>query len=329
MGVTSIQDIIGRTDMLDSNQNHSEKITAMNIDLSYFIRQSAPLLPKQPSLFGSEPSDLNLRILKDVEQLNPSPTIHKLQYKLGPQDRAVLATLNGYLGQQRGKKRFNLSISGVDLESRLSQCEFEFVGSAGQGFAAFNQSGIDVCLMGEANDSVAKSMSGGRVVIVPQTSSKIIPEDNTILGNCTLYGATSGQLFVRGIAGDRFAVRNSGATAVVEGVGMHACEYMTRGTVVVLGQLGSNIGAGMTGGQLFIRRSQSSKINLESVVVGSCNKKELEDLFNILKVYESFTHSTTAQKLIEQWPILGEEFVMVRPKKTVVEKPTSAPEKVI
>ena len=127
-----------------------------------------------------------------------------------------------------------------------------FDGAGGQSFGAFLSSGITVNLEGDANDYFCKGLSGGKVIIIPPQESSFVPEKNIIIGNVALYGATAGQVFINGIAGERFAVRNSGAEAVVEGVGDHGCEYMTRGTVVVLGATGRNFAAGMSGGQAYV-----------------------------------------------------------------------------
>src|SRR5262249_38277029 len=127
-----------------------------------------------------------------------------------------------------------------------------FTGSAGQIFCAFGANGLAVHLEGDANDYFAKGLSGGRVVVVPPVAATFVPEDNIIVGNVSLYGATGGEVFLRGMAGERFCVRNSGATAVVEGVGDHGCEYMTKGVVVVLGNTGRNFAAGMSGGVAYV-----------------------------------------------------------------------------
>jgi glutamate synthase domain-containing protein 3 len=176
-----------------------------------------------------------------------------------------------------------------------------FDGSAGQGFGAFLEKGIDVKLYGEANDSVGKSMSGGRIVIQPGEESVFRAEENAILGNCALYGATGGVLYVNGLAGDRFAVRNSGATAVVEGTGLHACEYMTNGTVVILGKTSPNIGAGMTGGTLFTYGDRSEHVNGEYVAASKLSDTDEIMLKELLEDYLSQTGSNTAFAILTNW----------------------------
>ena len=156
-------------------------------------------------------------------------------------NRTVCAMLSAEVSRKYG-------IEGLPPET----ISIKFAGSAGQSFCAFMASGIAVTLEGDANDYFAKGLSGGRVVVHPPRGASFVPEDNIIVGNVSLYGATGGEVFLRGQAGERFCVRNSGATAVVEGVGDHGCEYMTKGLVVVLGKTGRNFAAGMSGGVAYV-----------------------------------------------------------------------------
>jgi glutamate synthase domain-containing protein 3 len=158
-----------------------------------------------------------------------------------------------------------------------------------------------VRLEGEANDSVAKSMSGGRMVIVPYKNNNLDTKHNVIIGNCALYGAIGGILYVAGKAGDRFAVRNSGATAVVEGVGWHACEYMTRGKVVILGETGYNVGSGMTGGELWIRNPQEKYINQEYIQEAPISDEDWWQLYQLLQDYLQETQSQLVKQIIMNW----------------------------
>jgi glutamate synthase domain-containing protein 3 len=189
-----------------------------------------------------------------------------------------------------------------------------FTGSAGQGFAAFNCGGVEMQLCGEANDAVAKSMSSGRVIVRPPDDAGFVPEQSVIVGNCCLYGATGGTLFVHGLAGDRFAVRNSGAVAVVEGVGLHACEYMTGGTVVILGALSANAGAGMTGGELFMPARELPAINPALVVPNEPTHEEAGRLQAILRDYVEATGSVTARALLDDPRRLRTALVRVAPR---------------
>jgi glutamate synthase domain-containing protein 3 len=176
-----------------------------------------------------------------------------------------------------------------------------FTGSAGQGFCAFLEPGIDVLLLGEANDSVCKSMSGGAVVIRPQPDAGFRPEESAIIGNCALYGATGGELFINGHAGDRFAVRNSGATAVVEGVGFHACEYMTGGTIVILNAVSHNVGAGMTGGTLYMRRENETFVNDRYLVAAEMGEDDYRTLQALLLRHAERSGSMTANAIVSGW----------------------------
>jgi glutamate synthase domain-containing protein 3 len=169
-----------------------------------------------------------------------------------------------------------------------------FEGSAGQGFGVFLERGLDVELVGEANDSVAKSMSGGVLAIWPPAGARHAPEDVATIGNCALYGATGGTLLVSGRAGDRFAVRNSGATAVVDGVGMHACGYMTGGTVVVLGPTSHNLGSGMTGGVLYCSRENERFMGTEYLTRVAMTQADQAELERLLALHHRRTGSATS-----------------------------------
>jgi len=175
--------------------------------------------------------------------------------------------------------------------------------------------GIHTTLQGEANDSVCKAMSGGLAVIRPLPTAAYRPEENAIIGNCALYGATGGTLFVNGLAGDRFAVRNSGATAVVEGTGLHACEYMTNGTVVILGSTSSNIGAGMTGGQLLIFGDQDANINKHYLSQVPLDSTDEDALLVLLQDYRDKTGSNTATTILNDWNTLKKRFMKYLPVK--------------
>ena len=189
----------------------------------------------------------------------------------------------------------------------------EFTGSAGQGFGVFQNEGLHIKLWGEANDSVCKAMSGGSTVINPPKESHYNPSENAIIGNCALYGATGGTLYVHGLAGDRFAVRNSGAVAVVEGTGLHPCEYMTNGTVVILGGISSNAGAGMTGGTLYLRRDQLHQINEEYVTPLELDDDSSAELKSLISDYYAGTNSETAKIYLESWADEKSQFVKIMP----------------
>ena len=195
---------------------------------------------------------------------------------------------------------------------------FKFEGSAGQSFAAFVPNGVTLELEGDANDYVGKGLSGGRVVAYPPKTSSFLPEESILVGNVALYGATSGEAFLNGIAGERFAVRNSGATAVVEGVGDHGCEYMTNGRVVVIGTTGRNFGAGMSGGRAFVyddqgdfstRHCNKTSVDLEPLV----NEEDIAEVRGLLERHRDLTGSPRAAWILEHWADAQQRFIKVFP----------------
>jgi len=302
MGFSSLKDIFGRYDLLEIHPGHRELIDQKNIDLSYFLAAQVHSLYSHPSLFTEEVSVLNLKILADTEYAIKMNEDFKAEYKIRNTDRAVLATLAGRLAKEKNRAR----LSSIEAESEYkapitSDFHFTFHGSAGQGFCVFQTDGINVKLYGDANDSVCKGMSGGRTVITPPPDAAYKAFNSAIIGNCALYGATGGTVFIHGQAGDRFAVRNSGATAVVEGTGLHACEYMTNGSVVILGPTSHNLGAGMTGGQLFIFGNPGTAVNSEYIDEDTLTPDDYTYLEMLLKEYQLETGSPKALYILTDW----------------------------
>ena len=194
-----------------------------------------------------------------------------------------------------------------------------FTGSAGQSFGAWLAQGITLELAGDANDYVGKGLSGGRIVIYPQTGTTFIPQDNVIVGNVVLYGATGGRAFFRGRAAERFAIRNSGASAVIEGLGDHGCEYMTGGRVAVLGPVGRNFAAGMSGGIAYVladdRSAFATNCNQEMVDLESiAGDREADELRSLLEEHVRWTGSDVAAALIAEWDESVSRFVRVIPR---------------
>jgi glutamate synthase domain-containing protein 3 len=194
---------------------------------------------------------------------------------------------------------------------------FRFTGSAGQSFGAFLAKGVTLELEGDANDYVGKGLSGGRLIVYPPKNSPFQPEENILIGNVALYGATSGEAFFNGMAGERFAVRNSGATAVVEGLGDHGCEYMTKGTVVVLGKCGRNFAAGMSGGIAYIldergdfgtRRCNRASVDLEAVPAD-----DTALLYRLIETHAELTGSPRAKWVLENWDTMLPKFIKIFP----------------
>src|SRR6266540_1515505 len=293
VGLRSFDEAVGRADLLQ--RRHADG-RAGSLKLDGLL---APLDGEALRYVGAEKpvavgGELGERIA--AERSAPAP-----RYVIRNDDRAVGARLGGALAKAGTDESFH----------------YYFEGTAGQSFGAFLSAGIEFVLDGEANDYVGKSLSGGRIVIRP-------PADDTgdpcLAGNTVLYGATGGELFLAGSAGERFAVRNSGATAVVEGVGSNACEYMTNGTVVILGPFGRNIGAGMTGGEAFVHdpaRVLDVRLNGQLVVAEELDADAAERLRILLERHHEYTGSPRAARLLAEWPAGVAEFRLVRPKDEV------------
>jgi glutamate synthase (NADPH/NADH) large chain len=195
---------------------------------------------------------------------------------------------------------------------------FHFNGSAGQSFGAFLAKGVTLTLEGDSNDYIGKGLSGGKLIVYPPRESTFPPEENILIGNTVLYGATSGEAYFNGVAGERFAVRNSGATTVVEGVGDHGCEYMTKGLVVVLGRTGRNFAAGMTGGIAFVLdetgefasvQCNKASVDLEPV----SDAADMQALQNLIVKHVEATGSPRGQWILDNWGSLLPKFVKVFP----------------
>merc|ERR1711991_857479 len=248
MGFKSLNDIIGRTDLLMQVNKASPNLDDLDLN---------PLFVQADSGNNKRYCE-SQEIRPDIEKsLDKSEKIEK-EFIIKNTNRAVGTRISHYLYKKYGYEKLD--------ENFLT---LNFKGSAGQSFGAFSAKGLKLNLNGDANDYVGKGLSGATIVIKLSDESNLISQENTIIGNTVLYGATSGKLFAAGQAGDRFAVRNSGATTVVEGCDSNGCEYMTGGTVVILGDVGDNFAAGMTGGMAFIydkSREFENKINPDSVV---------------------------------------------------------------
>jgi glutamate synthase (ferredoxin) len=196
--------------------------------------------------------------------------------------------------------------------------EIHFTGSAGQSFGAFMPKGMTFFLEGDSNDYVGKGLSGGKIIVYPPEQSTFVPEENIIIGNVALYGATSGEAYIRGMAGERFGVRNSGVTAVVESVGDHGCEYMTGGRVVVLGPTGRNFAAGMSGGVAYVLDETGEfprRCNLQMVALEKLdNADEAEEVWKMIQRHQTYTGSSRAAAILANWQQMQSKFVKVMPK---------------
>jgi glutamate synthase domain-containing protein 2/glutamate synthase domain-containing protein 1/glutamate synthase domain-containing protein 3 len=304
IGEQNLSDLKGRIDLLNIHPARIPLIKKKKLDLSFFLTEISETGDKKfpkPAEFISE---LNAKIVRDTAEAVESEKDIALEYPITTNDRAAMATLCGELARKSHKKRRMAIDAREDSTVEFpyeGNIHIHFNGSAGQGFGVFLTAGLDVSLRGEANDSVCKSMSGGVVSISPPEGAGYVPEENTIIGNCALYGATGGKLFVNGVAGDRFAVRNSGATAVVEGAGLHACEYMTNGTIVILGAVSQNMGAGMTGGTIFLYGDQDRQINHEYICSVPLFSGDYDQLHTLLTEYLDRCGNGRAREIMENW----------------------------
>lgn len=314
LGAHSLSQLVGRTDLLALRSCFAEVVGERGLDLSYFLhgpRMSSNLTESgvqagKPSQLG----DLNERIVSDVRSARGR---REFSYQIGNRDRAVLTGFAGVVARARHFRHLrslNEFPGGAGEDERLVDADwtFRFTGCAGQGFGAFLDGEVNVELEGAANDSVCKSMARGVVAIYPPTEAGYDAPQSAIIGNCALYGATGGRLYVHGRTGDRFAVRNSGAVAVVEGVGLHACEYMTNGAVIILGDTGVNVGAGMTGGVLYIYDARSENVNHQYISQSFLDDDDREFLFSCLRDYQAKTKSITADAILEQWGSVHKRF---------------------
>jgi glutamate synthase domain-containing protein 2/glutamate synthase domain-containing protein 1/glutamate synthase domain-containing protein 3 len=301
LGFRRLDEIIGRADLLQCPEE-------ARVDL-------APLLATRPGGFVAEvppppASAVASQILADAEQaLNGERSVFT-QHPIHNADRTVGASLAGEIARRYG----NGGLPGVSVT-----CTFH--GSAGQSFGAFCVPGMRLILNGDANDYVGKGMSGGQIIITPPSSARFPAHKNIIMGNAVLYGATGGQLFAAGCAGERFAVRNSGALAVVEGVGAHACEYMTGGMVVVLGSTGINFGAGMSSGVAYVLDTEGvfpPRCNTELVELQRMNDPdEAEALRKLIMLHRKKTHSWRAAQILAEWGHMQRFFWRVAPRERV------------
>lgn len=292
LNASSLKDLLGRTDLLAASETKG-RASRFAMDLLAYQEQETPNIPQTLGQPISR-NPLNQRILNNFKE---TPA-HSLlgTYRIRNTDRGVPAAL---FAQEPTNTTPHFTNADISKHPGPSHTELRFLGHAGQGFGAFCHQGFKLRLWGTANDGVGKSMSGGSITITPSRKSTIPSEKQTIIGNCALYGACGGTLFVRGRAGDRFAVRNSGTLAVVEGVGLHGCEYMTGGTVIILGRAGQNLGAGMTGGEIFVLDQQSNyhADYLEEAGIGSEEEKRLR---KILRRFHGQTGSQIAARLLEK-----------------------------
>jgi glutamate synthase (NADPH) large chain len=310
LGFRTVDEMVGRVDMLDV-EPAVEHWKARGLDYSAILYD--PPVPSRVSRHCVHKQDhgleqaLDHKILKETQVALETRTPLELQMPVSNIHRTIGTMLSGEIARRYG----SAGLPDDTLRLQLS-------GSAGQSLGAFLAKGVTITLEGEANDYVGKGLSGGRIIVCPPRGSGFAPEENIIIGNVALYGATSGEVFFNGIAGERFAVRNSGATAIVEGVGDHGCEYMTNGLVVVLGSCGRNFAAGMSGGIAYVFDEHGDftekRCNLESVDLEPLlEEQDVRIVRELIARHLDLTRSQRAQWIIDNWPEAVMRFIKVFP----------------
>ena len=311
LGYTSMNQIIGRTDLLKDTKGVTQKHKKLN--LKSLLTRISNGSERHCIKKSNDPFDKALlakRILKDTIPFITKRKIETFTYKIKNFNRSIGANISGEIAKMYGNNGLNKTPITLNL-----------IGTAGQSLGAWNAGGLNIILTGDSNDYVGKGMAGGKIVLKTSTILKNSAKDMIIMGNTCLYGATGGKLFAEGIAGERFAVRNSGCITVIEGSGNHTCEYMTGGSVVVLGQTGNNFGAGMTGGLAFVYNEDGlfkNKIHSQSVEIKSLNDKKLSNhqnyLLKLVKEHYKETNSLKAKFILDNFNKLINKFFIVKPK---------------
>ncbi len=311
LGFRTIEEMIGRTDRLEARQA-VEHWKAHGLDFSNILYR--PEAPPEVGRYCQVPQDHGLDRALDRQVLLDlcRPALE--------QGEPVAATL-----PIRNVNRVVGTMLGSEVTRRYGAAglpedtiRLRFQGSAGQSFGAFIPRGLTLVLEGDSNDYIGKGLSGGKIIVYPPAGSTFVPEENIIIGNVAFYGATSGEAYIRGVAGERFCVRNSGIHAVVEGVGDHGCEYMTGGRVVVLGHTGRNFAAGMSGGIAYVldpegdfnRRCNQDMVDLERLA----DPAEIQEVEEMIRRHAFYTNSELAARILNRWPAMAGRFVKVIPK---------------
>jgi glutamate synthase (NADPH/NADH) large chain len=313
LGVQSLDQLIGRTDLLEVLEGATDKQRSLDLSPILYndqIDASQPHFCQSPSNDPFDKGELAERMVADLLPVIEQRQGGEFHYQVTNCDRSIGARLSGEIARRHG----NQGMADKPLILHLT-------GTAGQSFGVWNAGGLQMYLRGDANDYVGKGMAGGKLVIAPPEGSEFNTWDAAIVGNTCLYGATGGKLFAAGRAGERFGVRNSGAHAVVEGVGDHCCEYMTGGCITVLGAAGYNFGAGMTGGFAYVLDRQNNfhdRFNSELVEICRISKEEFEayrhHLRSVIAEYVGETESQWGKEIVDNFHDYVRRFWLVKPK---------------
>ena len=316
LGLRSMDEAIGRADMLAQVSRGNDYLDDLDLNpMLVTVDGASDIKYDRDRARQSVPDTLDAAILKDAEPFFLHGEKMQLSYAVQNTARTIGTRVSSKIVKKFGMRN-DL------LEDHLT---IRLTGSAGQSLGAFAAPGLKLEVSGDANDYVGKGLSGGKIVVRPPLASPLIPSDNTIIGNTVLYGATAGKLFANGRAGERFCVRNSGASVVVEGCGSNGCEYMTGGITVILGDTGANFGAGMTGGMAYVYdplNQFKSRANMESIVTVPVSVSEWEDqLKSLIEEHLKETKSPKAAQILNRWDEELNNFVQVCPKEMLVHIP--------
>jgi glutamate synthase (NADPH/NADH) large chain len=313
LGVRSLEELVGRTDLLRTAAPQTPRQGRLDLTpilSDYGVPADKPQVCTQPRNEPFDKGDMAEQMVRDALPAIESKSGGELSYRIRNFNRSIGARVSGEIARLHGDN----GMDDAPLRVRLH-------GTAGQSFGVWNAGGLELYLEGDANDYVGKGMAGGKIVIHPPAQSRFKSNQTVIIGNTCLYGATGGRLYAAGIAGERFAVRNSGATAVVEGVGDHGCEYMTGGVVAVLGDTGVNFGAGMTGGFAFVldlERNFFDRYNHELIDIHRIHTEVMEAHANYLNViiedYVRETGSAWGARILEEYDDMLPKFWLAKPK---------------
>jgi glutamate synthase domain-containing protein 2/glutamate synthase domain-containing protein 3 len=312
LGFRKFKDLIGRVDCLEA-EDTSEHWKSSGVDIGNILHK--PEVPNTVAIHNICKQDLSVdlddaldhQLINEATKSFDSKAPVQLKHRITNTQRTVGAMLSYQISKKFGEE-------GLPEDT----ITINFKGSAGQSFGAFLAKGVTFNLLGDANDYVGKCLSGGKIIVSPSPESTIVPEENIIAGNVIMYGATGGKIFLRGLVGERFCVRNSGGEAVVEGIGDHGCEYMTGGTVVVLGKTGRNFAAGMSGGIAFVLdQNKNFDLHCNKDLVDLVSVEEDEDIKQLkvlIQEHYQYTQSTVAKKILDKWEETLDQFVKVFPR---------------
>ena len=309
LGVATVDELVGRTDLLKPNAKAAEKHVDLSKILGYKYDPAQKMDYNHKNVY-----DFKLEKTADMKVLMKElmPALEKKQKKIIQLDVTNIDRTFGTIFGSEITKRWGEQ--ALDDDTYIVKCN----GAGGQSFGAFIPKGLTLQLVGDSNDYFGKGLSGGKLIVYPPRSAKFVHEDNIIIGNVALYGATSGKAYINGVAGERFAVRNSGATAVVEGVGDHGCEYMTGGKVVVLGRTGKNFAAGMSGGIAYVLDMENDlykRLNKEMIHVEAVSDKyEIGELKQIIMDHVNYTNSEIGKRILDKFNEYLPKFKKIIPK---------------